>query len=155
MKNIKILAAVIAVAVGATACTGPSRSTIGGLAGGATGALIGSQFGSGTGQLVAVAGGTLLGALIGSEIGSYMDQQDQMLAQQAQQQAFAAPTGQTVAWNNPDSGNRGTVYTQQPTTSYSGRYCRDYVQTVFVDGRQETLTGTACQNPDGTWSAVN
>ena len=154
MKNIKILAAAMAVAVGATACTGPSRSQIGGVAGGAAGALIGSQFGSGTGQLVAVAGGTLLGALIGSEIGAYMDQQDQMLAQQAQQQAFAAPTGQSVAWNNPDSGNYGYVTPQPTSYSSGGRYCRDYVQTVYVDGRQETLTGTACQNPDGTWSAV-
>ncbi|MEZ5669457.1 MAG: RT0821/Lpp0805 family surface protein [Alphaproteobacteria bacterium] len=155
MNSFKIIAATMVVAVGASACTGPSRSTIGGLAGGVAGAALGSQFGSGTGRLVAVAGGTLLGALIGSSIGAYMDEQDQLLAQQAQTQAFAAQPGQTVAWTNPDNGNRGTVQTLPASTSYAGRYCRDYVQTVFIDGRQETLRGTACQNPDGTWEAVS
>lgn len=155
MRTMKILAAAIAIAVGATACTGPSRSTIGGVAGGVAGAALGSQFGSGTGQLVAVGAGALLGALLGSEVGSYLDQQDQQYAGQAIQQAYAAPTGQQVAWSNPDTGNYGYVTPQPATQSVAGRYCRDYVQTVFVDGRQETLTGTACQNPNGTWSAVN
>ncbi len=155
MKSMKILAVAVAVAVGATACTGPSRGTIGGVAGGVAGAALGSQFGSGTGQLVAVGAGALLGALLGSEIGSYMDQQDQQMHSQAIQQAYAAPTGQTVSWQNPDNGNYGYVTPQPATTSVAGRYCRDYVQTVFVDGRQETLKGTACQNPNGTWSAVN
>lgn len=155
MKTMKILAAAAAIAIGATACTGPSRGTIGGLAGGVAGAALGSQFGSGTGQLVATAGGALLGALLGSSIGQYMDDQDAALASQAQQQAYAAPTGQTVSWQNPDNGNYGTVTPQPASQSYGGRYCRDYVQSVFVDGRQETLTGTACQNPNGTWSAVN
>src|SRR5690606_36945163 len=149
------LAATVAIAVGASACTGPSRSTIGGLAGGVAGAALGSQFGSGTGQLVAVGAGALLGGLLGSEIGRYMDEQDQQYASRATQQAFVAPPGQQVAWTNPDTGHYGTVVTQPSSTSYAGRYCRDYVQTVFVDGRQETLRGTACQNPDGTWSRVD
>ena len=156
MRTMKILAAVAAIAVGTTACqSGPSGSLIGGVGGGVAGAALGSQFGSGTGQLVAVGAGALLGALLGSEIGSYMDEQDQQYAAQAQQQAYAAPTGQTVAWSNPDNGNYGTVTPQPPSQTVAGRYCRDYVQTVFIDGRQETLKGTACQNPNGTWSAVN
>ena len=154
MNSFKIMASTIVIAVGASACTGPSNSTLGGLAGGAAGAAIGSQFGSGTGQLFAVAGGTLLGALLGSQIGAYMDEQDRMQAQQATQQALVAPVGQPVAWSNPDTGNRGTVVSQPASTSYAGRYCRDYVQTVFIDGRQETLRGTACQNPDGTWESA-
>jgi surface antigen len=155
MRTLKILAAVAAIAVGTTACqSGPSSSLIGGLGGGVAGAALGSQFGSGTGQLVAVGAGALIGALLGSEIGSYMDQQDQQYASQATQQAFTAPAGQQVAWQNPDNGNYGSVVTQPTSQSYAGRYCRDYVQSVFIDGRQETITGTACQNPDGTWSAV-
>ena len=32
--------------------------------------------------------------------------------------------------------------------------CRQYTHTVYIDGRPQTMRGTACRNPDGTWQAV-
>jgi surface antigen len=32
--------------------------------------------------------------------------------------------------------------------------CRDYTHTIYIDGRPQTMRGTACRNPDGTWSNV-
>jgi hypothetical protein len=37
----------------------------------------------------------------------------------------------------------------------SGLPCRTFRTTVVIDGRPETATGTACQEPDGTWRIVH
>ena len=36
-----------------------------------------------------------------------------------------------------------------------GTCCRDCEQTVTIDGRCETATGTACRQPDGSWRIVS
>lgn len=44
-----------------------------------------------------------------------------------------------------------------PTRTFlgsEGRPCRSFVQTVSVDGRVASETGTACQQPGGTWRVV-
>ena len=122
------------------------------LIGAGLGALAGSQIGSGKGQLAAVAIGALAGAFLGSEIGKSLDKADRLYAQQAQQKAHAAPIGETIAWNNPDSGNSGTFRpTRDGTNSTTGEYCREYQTTVQVGGKSETAYGTACRQPDGSW----
>jgi surface antigen len=134
--------------------TGP-KQTGGAILGGVGGAVAGAQFGKGKGQLAATAIGTLLGAFIGSEVGKSLDHADQQYAHQASQRAFeTAPTGQPVAWNNPDSGHGGTV---TPTRTYEaapGQPCREYQTTVTIDGRSEQAYGTACRQPDGSWKVV-
>jgi hypothetical protein len=32
--------------------------------------------------------------------------------------------------------------------------CRDYSSTETIDGRPQTVTGSACQQPDGSWRIV-
>jgi surface antigen len=128
-----------------------TKQTVGTLGGATAGAVIGSQFGSGDGRIAAAAIGTLLGAWAGNEIGSSLDKADQAAAGQAINTAYAAPVGQTIRWNNPDSGNSGTITTTRDGYSQSGGYCREYQQTINVGGRQQTAYGTACQNQDGTW----
>ena len=122
------------------------------LIGAGLGALAGSQIGSGRGQLAAVAIGALAGAFIGSEIGKSLDKADRLYAQQAQKKAYAAPIGETIAWNNPDSGNSGSFTpTRDGTNKATGEYCREYQTTVNVGGRTEEAYGTACRQPDGSW----
>ena len=132
-----------------------NKQMIGGGTGAVLGGLAGSQFGKGNGQLVGVGVGALLGALAGSSIGKSLDKADMAYAQQAHQQAYSAPIGQTINWNNPESGHYGTVTPVRDGRSTSGRYCREYSQTIYVDGRSETGRGTACQNSDGTWQIQN
>lgn len=134
--------------------SGINKQQVGGVGGALLGGLAGSQVGSGSGQLWATGAGVLLGALVGSSIGSSLDKADLAYAQQANQRAYDAPIGQTISWNNPESGNRGTVTPRRDGYSSSGRYCRQYEQTIYVGGRQETAVGTACQNSDGTWNIV-
>lgn len=131
------------------------KTSAGTLLGGIGGAVIGAQFGKGTGQLAATAAGTLLGAYVGSEIGKSLDRADQQAMASAQQRAYAAPVGETITWNNPDSGNRGTITPVRDGYATSGSYCREYRTTVTIDGRREEALGTACQQPDGTWRVVN
>ena len=80
------------------------KQTGGALIGGALGGLAGSQIGGGKGQLAATAAGALLGLFVGSEAGKSLDRADQQYAMQAQQQAYAAPVGQRITWNNPEFG---------------------------------------------------
>jgi surface antigen len=135
-----------------TAHYGP-KTTMGGLAGAGLGALAGTQIGHGRGQLAAVGAGTLIGALIGGSIGRSLDRADQYYAQQATYQALES--GSSIAWNNPESGNYGTVAPVETYRAPSGAYCREYQQTIYVGGRAQQGYGTACQQPDGSWQVVN
>jgi len=153
--NIKIVLAAIAIAVGVSACAQNgqygNKQVFGGLGGAALGGWAGSTIGSGSGKLAATAAGVLIGALVGSEIGRTMDELDKQKAQQAYTQATSAPVGQTIAWNNPNSGNKGTVTPVRDGTSNSGEYCREFQQTVVIGGKEEDAFGVACRKPDGSW----
>ncbi|MBP2313142.1 RT0821/Lpp0805 family surface protein [Azospirillum soli] len=132
-----------------------TKQTVGTLGGAVAGGLVGSRFGGGTGKMVAVGLGTLLGAYAGSEFGKSLDRADETYAQQAASQAYAAPLGQTVQWNNPQSGNYGTITPTRDGYSNTGAYCREYQQTVYVNGRAQQASGQACQQPDGTWRIMS
>ena len=153
--DIKRIASVAFAALLLAACAdyqNRPKQAGGTLIGAGLGALVGSQIGSGRGQLAAVAIGALAGAFIGSEIGKSLDKADRLYAQQAQKKAYAAPIGETIAWNNPDSGNSGSFTpTRDGTNKATGEYCREYQTTVNVGGRTEEAYGTACRQPDGSW----
>ena len=154
----RIVPVILAVAFGLAACTNDSgqKQIVGTLLGGGLGALAGSQIGSGKGQLAAVAIGTLLGAYAGSEVGKSLDKADQAYAEKAYQQAQTTQLGQTVAWNNPESGHSGTVTAiRDGKEAETGAYCRKFKTAVSIDGQTEEAVGTACQQPDGSWKIVN
>ena len=158
-KTIFTVIALVAMATGTTACTRAdgqiSREAMGSLLGGAAGAWAGSTIGSGGGRVVATATGTFLGAMIGSELGRGIDKADLQYARRAQTQAFAAPLGQTIQWENPESSNRGTVTPTRQGRSSNGNYCREFQQTISVGGQQQSAYGTACRQTDGTWRIVS
>jgi len=147
-------AAVVVLAGSLAACQGAGDKEVGGtVVGAALGGLLGSQFGSGAGQLAATAAGVAIGGFIGNQVGQSLDRADQAYHQQANQQAWNAPTGTTSSWNNPQTGASGAV---TPTSGYyrdsQGRPCRDMQHQVsYPDGSTENRVITECQNPDGTW----
>ena len=65
----------------------------------------------------------------------------------------AVTSGAPVSWKNPDSGRYGTVV-PGPAYVESGRNCRSYTHTIYIDGQPQTARGTACRNPDGSWTAL-
>ena len=131
-----------------------TKQTVGGLGGAALGGLLGSQFGSGTGKVAATAVGVFIGALAGSEIGRSLDRADRIYADKAVSRAHTAPIGETITWNNPKSGNRGTVTPVRDGTSASGQYCREFQQSITVGGKRQQGYGIACRQPDGAWRIV-
>ena len=140
------------------ACTskaGP-KETVGTLLGAAAGGLAGAQVGKGRGRLVATGVGTFLGAMIGNEIGKSLDRADRLAMQRTTQRTLeSAPVGKTSTWENPDSGNYGSVTPQKTWRQDDGTYCREFTQTITVGGRTEEAYGTACRQPDGTWKIVS
>lgn len=131
------------------------KQAVGGILGGVGGAVAGAQFGSGRGNLAATAVGTLLGAYLGSEVGRSLDRADQMAASQAASRAHNAPVGQTISWNNPESGNFGSYTPMRDGRDQQGNLCREYQSTITVQGRTEKAFGTACRQADGSWRIVN
>ena len=154
----RLLAAFTGLLLLAGCAGGPSfgdlgpKQTVGALAGAGAGALAGSQIGGGRGKLVATSVGTLLGAVVGSSVGKSLDRADRIAAGQAQFQALEfAPSGRQVAWQNPDSGNFGSVTPTRTFNTSGGSVCRDYSHTATIDGRLENVSGTACRDGSGQW----
>lgn len=127
------------------------KSDIGTVLGGVGGGLLGSTIGGGSGKTVAIIAGTLIGAWVGREVGASLDRADQAHAQQAFNQASTGPVGNTVRWNNPQSGNSGSFRPVRDGYDTQNNYCREYQTTVTVAGKTEQAYGTACRQPDGSW----
>lgn len=155
----KLTAILLSATVVLSACAGQNqmgqKETLGGIGGAVLGGLLGSQMGSGEGRLWATGAGVLLGAVLGTQVGRSLDLQDQAMMQQTTEASLEhTRTGATSSWRNPDSGHTGSV---TPTRTYQradGTYCRDYKQTVNIDGAMHQATGTACRQMNGTWRIV-
>lgn len=155
----KIMTAFLAVSMLAmTACQTTqgwgTKQSVGTLGGAVAGGVLGSQIGGGKGKLWATGAGAVLGALLGSEIGKSLDEADRAAMNNANMQANNAPLGQTINWNNPNTGNYGTITPIRDGTTKSGGYCREYQQTITVGGQTQKAYGTACRGPDGQWRIV-
>ena len=112
------------------------------------GAFLLSACSSDVGGIVA---GTGAGALVGSRSRPVLDEQDRKRAYAAEIQALeTGPSGVPVPWRNPDSGRYGSVV---PGPSYfsNGFPCRQFMETVYLDGRPQNGRWVACRNADGTW----
>lgn len=132
-----------------------SKQGVGTIAGAIGGGVLGSNVGKGNGAIAGTILGTLLGAGLGSEIGASMDRADLAYYNQTSQRALEqAPSGQAIAWRNPDSGNYGSVTPMNVYENPQGQYCREYSQTVNVGGKAENAYGRACRQQDGSWKIV-
>ena len=159
MKKLFLMTALVA-SIGVSGCEtlntlDPNKQTIGTAGGAVLGGILGSKVGGGNGQLWATGAGVVLGGLVGGQIGASLDKADMAYANAANSRAHSAPIGETISWNNPQSGNSGTITPTRDGQSASGGYCREYQQTIYVGGRQETAVGTACEQADGTWRIVS
>jgi surface antigen len=152
--KIKIVGFFAVLSLALMGCQGsmPSKQTSGAVLGGVAGGVAGSVIGKGKGQQVAIVAGTLLGAALGGAIGGSMDQTDTLQMQSALN--ANNPTGQAVTWNN---SNTQTQYTVTPTSTFQNaqnQTCREYTTIGIINGKREEMHGTACQQPDGSWSIV-
>ncbi len=151
----RIATVTVVAALALAGCQAGPRQATGTLVGAGLGGLIGSHFGHGSGAIAGAMIGTFAGAVIGSEIGRSMDQADRAAYQHAATQAQNAPVGETITWNNPESGNYGSITpTREGTERETGAYCREYQQEIVVGGKVERGYGRACRQPDGSWKII-
>lgn len=156
-SSLKAVAVVAALSVGLAGCgpDGPNKADTGLAVGAIAGGLLGSAVGKGNGKIAAAAVGAVVGGIVGSEIGRSMDEQDRLLAQRAEFSALErGRSGERTPWRNPDSGHYGEVIPSPPYRRGEAD-CRDFTHKVYIDGRPQAMRGTACRNPDGTWSNVS
>lgn len=160
MRSVTVCAVAI-FAAGLAACAGTPetgagpRENTGTLVGALAGAAIGSQIGGGAGERIAAGvAGAAIGGLIGNRIGAALDDEDRQRAYAAQIDALErGPSGAPVAWENPDSGRRGTIV-PGPAYDRRGAKCREFTHTIYIDGRPQIARGAACRNRDGTWTPL-
>ena len=152
MKNV-VIATVLATTL-MSGCAGTYNKAT---TGAALGALTGTALAYGLGKdsskknlwLIA---GAAAGGLIGNNIGAKLDERDRLLLGQTFQNTMeTAPTNQVGGWNNPDSGNSGTVTPTQTMMSANNQPCREFNTTVNIGGELSQAYGTACRQSDGSW----
>jgi len=161
MTSFRIMAAALAAATVAACAADPysptprqdSGALTGAIAGGVLGAALG---GRGVGnRLAGAAIGAVAGGLLGSAIGASLDEQDRQLAYAAEMDALErGQAGAAVPWRSTHTGYYGNVV-PGPYYDTGGQRCRQYTHTVYIGGRPQSARGTACRNPDGTWTIVS
>ena len=138
------------LALGACASNEDAGTAIGAV----TGAVIGHQFGKGGGKVAATFAGAIIGGIVGNAIGKDLDARDRELAREAEYDAWERSTpGKAVRWSNPENGRRGEIVAEG-YYNRGGSRCRDFVHTVWIDGRRQQMRGTACRDSDGNWRQV-
>lgn len=148
MKKTATYALVGAMALGLTACeTAPTQQQTGAAIGGILGGMLGKEMAGSNNRTAAIIAGTLVGAAIGGAIGRSMDETDRLRLESTLERT---PDYQTSTWRNP---NTGTQYQATPIKTYqqSGLDCREYRMNAVIDGRNETVLGTACRDSRGNW----
>ncbi len=134
---------------------GPKQNT-GAAVGAISGGLIGSSFGrTPSGSIAGAIAGAAVGGIIGGAIGASLDERDRQFAYEAHMRALQyGEPGAPVGWRSPDTGHYGTIVPGPPYQT-SGTTCREYSHTIYIDGRPQTARGTACRNPDGSWTPLS
>ncbi|WP_273441032.1 glycine zipper 2TM domain-containing protein [Sedimenticola selenatireducens] len=148
-----IFAGVVALLSSGCASNGSDKQTIGAITGAVIGGVIGNQIGSGSGRTFATGAGVLLGALAGSRIGSYLEEQDRMKQAKATAEALDNAERNEVAWQNPDSGVKGTVEAEPVVVDRQANLqCRVVKQKVRLsDGQTMDEDLKFCRGPGDDW----
>lgn len=126
-----------------------SNDTTGTVGGAGAGAIPGAAIGEN--DAAGGISGAAVGGLVGNRIGASLDEETRQRYWNAQNRALEY--GSSEEWHDDNHGDRGRITAGRPY--FQGqRMCRPYESTVWITGHGEQLTGTACRNPDGTWSPI-
>jgi surface antigen len=124
-------------------------TVLGAGAGAVAGGLIGGAVGGSGGTVVGALTGAAVGGLAGNAIGRDLDEQERMAWEDARYGAF--DSGARRSWR----GRRSYGYIE-PGEVYSDPrgQCRQYRQTIYINGRPRAASGVACRGPNG-WEVVS
>lgn len=130
------------------------KRDVGMVAGGAAGGVAGMAIGGNdpTARVLGTIAGVIVGAAVGGYLGSLWDDYDR---KQAAYTLENQPDNKPAAWRNPNTNSQSTMTPVRTYYESEGTPCREFTQTIYIDGKQETGRGTACRQPDGTWRITN
>jgi surface antigen len=79
---------------------------------------------------------------------------DRDAAQAAYHEAFeTGAVGDTTYWHNASNASRrGAVRASHWYMGAYGTKCRAYIETINITGQDESASGFACRDADGTWT---
>ena len=144
------MAALAVVGVAGCSQSGPNQ-TSGAMIGALAGGLLGNTIGHGNNRAINTVAGAVIGGVIGGGLGAQLDEADRRAAYDAQFDAVSE--GRRRSWRGPH-GAYGYV-DPGPEEYRPEGYCREYTQTIYIDGRPRSGHGLACREPDGSWQIVN
>lgn len=149
-QSFLVIPLIAALLLPGCASEGPKEQA-GTIIGGVLGGVLGAQVGEGHGRTVAIIAGALAGAAIGGSVGKSMDDNDRRKVAQTLE---GVRTGVPATWRNPDTG---VHYSVTPTRTYdtASGPCREFTTEAIIGGKRETVYGTACRQPDGSWRVQN
>jgi surface antigen len=117
-----------------------------------SGGLLSRTLGTGGNQAAIMR--SMRGGLIGGSVGAGLDEDEKSRGLEAEYRALEySQAGQPVTWKGNDSATYGEAAAAQPYRVGS-QDCRQYTQTVFRNGQSKIARGTACRNPDGSWTPL-
>jgi len=88
---------------------------------------------------------------VGGNIGRSMDDSDRLKTAHALESVH---TNVPSRWVNPDTRAQYTVTPTRTFDAPSGP-CREFTVQAVIGGQPETVYGTACRQPDGSWKTIN
>ncbi len=123
------------------------------IAGALIGGLLGNAAGRGDGG--ATVAGVIVGGALGAAMTRNLDCEDQSFAYKTYYDGFnSGRANSTYQWRNPRNGHYGNFRVISYANDPDGFRCANYSQEIFINGRPQTTTGRACQQPDRSWAIV-
>ena len=130
-------------------------TSLGAGVGAVAGGYLGNKIGSGAANTIATTVGVAMGAYFGGRLFDKLSRGDLNLAAAAQTAALEnTPSGKAVTWSNPDTGAAGLAMAKPVIQKETAGPCRPFTHLVQQDGKQETVEGIACRDPDGSWRVL-
>lgn len=144
----RVVSVIVAIAVSAVLLSGCGSDS-----GQSSGIIVGAISGKGGSKArgSATSDRTLIGGIGGTAIGQRLGATDRQRAASAEYRALEyGRSGTAVAWKGTKTPTSGTIVPGKPYKQGSV-YCRSYTHRLRLGDTPETVRGTACRQPDGTW----
>ena len=124
------------------------------LGGAILGSIIEKKISDGKHQQIAIITRATIGSITGSLLFNYLSENDRKKAKIALDKSlYDSENGRVIHWNNPESGNSGTVKPSKENHNNSSNIeeCRTFIQTINIKYKVEKIKGRACRNSGGNW----
>ncbi len=138
-----------------TACENTRSQDVGDGVASVAGAVAGQIIGFGSGSIITTALRGASRGMLTPDAEQGFGLEDRSRAEAVAERALEkSESGNTLYWRNPDNSAGGS-FTPVRTVEDKHGICRDFVQSLRIDGSISTSQGRACRNPGGGWTIIS